>query len=269
MRRFLQGILLIISVILISIAIYFLMGMYGDYRKEHRMHEHLKQIHERERDDGKDKETGGNGQSVGSTSEDTAEDETEEFVIDEGLLALHEENPDCIYWIRIPDTQIDYPVLYHPEEKDYYLKRDFYGDYAYAGSIYLSDYCDPEESDNLILYGHHMNNGSMFAGLDAYKDPEFGKTHDRIELQTLHGAEYYRVIAAFAVPVYTGNDFLFYGFIKAENRKEYETFIRECKERSLYELTKTAVYRQRLLTLSTCEYSHQNGRMVVVAVQEE
>ena len=263
MRRWLQGILLIISVILISIAIYSLMGMFGDYRKEHDMHEHLKRIHEQEREPAEPESDGGEGDS----SEDTAETE-EMIVIDEGLLALHEENPDCIYWIRIPDTQIDYPVMYHPQEKDYYLKKDFYGEYAYAGSIYLSDYCDPEESDNLILYGHHMNNGSMFADLDRYKDPEFGRAHDLIELQTLHGAEYYRVIAAFAVPVYTGNDFLFYGFTKAENRQEYDNFIKECRERSLYEIEKTAVYKQRLLTLSTCEYSHKNGRMVVVAVQE-
>ena len=248
MRRWLQGILLIISVILISIAIYSLMGMFGDYRKEHDMHEHLKRIHEQEKLPPEQKGDDGEG----DTSEDTAENETEEIVIDEGLLALHEENPDCIYWIRIPDTQIDYPVMYHPQEKDYYLKKDFYGEYAYAGSIYLSDYCDPNKSDNLILYGHHMNNGSMFADLDQYKDPDFGKTHDRIELQTLHGAEYYRVIAAFAVPVYTGNDFLFYGFTKAESRQEYDNFIKECRERSLYEMEKTAVYKQRLLTLSTC-----------------
>ena len=268
MRKWLQGILLIISVILISLAIYSLMGMYGDYRKEQEMHDRLKRIHE-QRPDVENADGSDDGQPGEDSSEDTAMNETEEIVIDEGLLALHEENPDCIYWIRIPDTQIDYPVLYHPQEKDYYLKRDFYGEYAYAGSIYLSDYCDPEESDNLILYGHHMNNGSMFAGLDAYKDEGFGREHDRIELQTLHGAEYYRVIAAFAVPVYTGNDFLFYGFTKAQTQKEYDTFVRECRERSLYEMEKTAVYGQRLLTLSTCEYSHKNGRMVVVAVQEE
>ena len=77
------------------------------------------------------------------------------------------------------------------------------------------------------------------------------------------------MIAAFAVPVYTGNDFLFYGFTKAENKTEYDNFIKECRGRSLYEMEKTAVYKQRLLTLSTCEYSHRNGRMVVVAVQEQ
>lgn len=267
MRKFLQGTLLIVSVVLLSISIWSLMGMFSDYQKEHRMHEYLKKIHEQEPQTPQQADDDENG-SEGDSLEDTAETE-EEIVIDEGLIALHEENPECIYWIRIPDTQIDYPVMYHPQEKDYYLKRDFYGDYAYAGSIYLSDYCDPEESDNLILYGHHMNNGSMFAGLDDYKDPDFGKEHDQIELQTLHGAEYYRVIAAFAVPVYTGNDFLFYGFIKAENREEYNNFIKECRDRSLYEMTKTAVYKQRLLTLSTCEYSHKNGRMVVVAVLEE
>ena len=264
MRKWLQGILLIVSVVLLSISIYSLMGMFGDYRKEHQMHEHLKRLHELERNppgNGNDKD------GDGGSSEDTAETE-ETIVIDEGLLALHEENPDCIYWIRIPDTQIDYPVMYHPQEKDYYLKKDFYGDYAYAGTIYLSDYCDPEESDNLILYGHHMRNGSMFADLDKYKDRDFGKEHDRIELQTLHGAEYYRVIAAFAVPVYTGKDFVFYGFTEAENKTEYDNFIKECRERSLYEMPKTAEFKQRLLTLSTCEYSHKNGRMVVVAVLE-
>lgn len=261
MRKFLQGILLIISVILIALAIWSLMGMYGDYRKEEKLHEQLKRIHEQVREPDEKTEDP-------VSPEDTSETE-EAVVIDEGLLALHEENPDCIFWIRIADTQIDYPVMYHPEEKDYYLKRDFHKEYAYAGSIYLSDYCDPEESDNRILYGHHMNNGSMFADLDRYKDAQFGASHARIELQTLHGAEYYRVIAAFAVPVYTGNDFLFYGFTKAENKTAYDDFVRECKERSLYEMDETAAYGQRLLTLSTCEYTHKNGRMVVVAVQEE
>lgn len=267
MRKWLQGILLIISIVLISISIYSLMGMFGDYYKEKQLHEHLIRLHEKDPDpSGQDDEK----ENTGDSSEDTTENETEEeIVVDEGLLALHKENPDCIYWIRIPDTKIDYPVLYHPQEKDYYLRKDFYGEYAYAGSIYLSDYCDPEESDNLILYGHHMNNGSMFADLERYKDRDFGRNHDRIELQTMHGAEYYRVIAAFAVPVYTGNDFQFYGFVNAESKEEYENFITGCRERSLYEMTKTAVYKQRLLTLSTCEYSHSNGRMVVVGVLEE
>ena len=261
MRKWFGGVLLIISALLIAFSASFLMGMYGDYKKERVIHEKLKEIHEQEKDP-----PGEDGSP--DISEDTAETE-EEIVIDEGLLALHEENPDCIYWLRIPDTRIDYPVLYHPGEKDYYLKRDFYGEFAYAGSIYLSEYCDPEEGDNLILYGHHMNNGSMFADLDRYKDPDFGRTHDRIELQTLHGAEYYRVMAVFAVPVYTGNDFLFYAFTKAESKEEYDSFVQSCRERSLYEMDTTAVSGQRLLTLSTCEYSHTNGRMVVVAVREE
>lgn len=264
MRKWLSRVLTLASAVLVIISVACLLPALRDYQKEHALHERLKAIHEQEPGQRDPPE----GEDTGEASEDTTETE-EEIVIDEGLLALHEENPDCIYWIRIPDTNIDYPVLYHPEEKDYYLKKDFYGEYAYAGSIYLSDYCDPEESDNLILYGHHMNNGSMFADLDRYKDPEFEKEHDRIELQTFHGAEYYRVIAAFAVPVYTGNDFQFYGFTKAETKEEYDNFIKECREHSLYDTGRTAVFRQRLLTLSTCEYSHKNGRMVVVAVQEE
>ena len=73
------------------------------------------------------------------------------------------------------------------------------------------------------------------------------------------------MIAAFATPVYTGKDFAYYSFIKAENETAYGSFITDCKERSFYDTGYTADYGERLLTLSTCEYSQKNGRMVVLA----
>ena len=74
-------------------------------------------------------------------------------------------------------------------------------------------------------------------------------------------------MAAFSTPVYTGNDFAYYTFTKAENEGEYQAFINAIMERSFYDTGITAVYGDRLLTLSTCEYSQKNGRMVVVAKQ--
>ena len=254
MRRWLQGILLIISVILISIAIYSLMGMFGDYRKEHDMHEHLKRIHEQEREP---TEPEGDGRAE-KASEDTAETE-EVIVIDEGLLALHGENPDCIYWIRIPDTQIDYPVMYHPQEKDYYLKKDFYGEYAYAGSIYLSDYCDPEESDNLILYGHHMNNGSMFASLANYKQEGYLEQHPVLYYYTPDQVYMLQVFACFV----TGGDSDVYAFNFA-TRDQFQEFINRMYSRSNFDSGVQVTSSDHIMTLSTCSYEYDDARYVVL-----
>lgn len=187
--------------------------------------------------------------------------------IDQGLAALNAKNSDCIYWLKIPDTVIDYPVMYRPQDKDYYLNRDYNGDWSASGSLYLSEICDPERGDNLIIYGHHMRSGTMFAHLEDYKSEDFYRDHKYIELETLNGHEDYEVIAAFTTPVYTGHDFEYYHFAITDDEEEFDEFIHQCKKRSIYETWKTAHYGQRLLTLSTCEYSQKNGRMVVLAVQ--
>jgi len=186
-------------------------------------------------------------------------------VIHSGLLALHEKNPDCVAWITIEGTVIDYPVMYHPSQKNYYLHRDFNGNHASAGALFISEICDPDESDNVIIYGHHMNSGKMFAALNKYKKASFYEEHKRIVYETLHGAETYEVMFAFTTPVYTGHDFEYYTFSKANSIEEYDAYISACRERALYDTGVTAQYGDKLLTLSTCEYSQKNGRMVVVA----
>ena len=257
MRRFLAGVLLICSVVLLSISIYFLMGMFVQERADDLLQGQLREIYEDE--DGAQEPDGGLFPSG----------QTAPFVVDAGLLALHEENPDCIGWLTVEGTMIDYPVMYHPEEENYYLHRDFDGNYNANGCLFLAENCDPETSDNLIIYGHHMSSGKMFAALEGYKDRAFYEEHPLITYNTLHGEETYQVLAAFSTPVYTGNDFAYYAFTKAVSEKEYDSFIAAVKERSLYDTEVTAVYGEKLLTLSTCEYSQKNGRMVVVAKKIE
>lgn len=250
MKKWLAGLLLICSIVLLSISIYFLMGMYLEERQDSQTYDRILEIYENpEKNEDKPKEP----------------EEVMEKEINAGLLALHEENPDCIGWITIEGTMIDYPVMYHPQEKNYYLKRDFYGDYSANGCLFIAEDCVPETCDNLIIYGHHMNSGKMFAALDSYKSEEFYAEHPRILYSTLHGDETYQVIAAFATPVYTGKDFAYYSFVKAGNEAEYDCFVRACLERSFYDTGDKAVYGEKLLTLSTCEYSQKNGRMVVLA----
>ena len=280
MRRWISGVLFIVSLVLLSISIYFLMGMFREYKQADELNGKLQQIHEasaRPEEEAaaatpwptsKPFVTPAPEETPAAEAED---DDTEQPVhareVDAGLLALHEENPDCIYWLTIPDTVIDYPVMFRPQDKDYYLRRDFYGDYSGSGTLYMDEDCDPEWGDNLIIYGHHMNNGTMFAALENYKSREFYEAHPQITLQTLHGEETYRVMAVFTTPVYTGNDFAYYNFTVTGDPTVYENFVRECLSRSLYETGETAVYGLRLLTLSTCEYSQKNGRMVIVAVR--
>ena len=186
-------------------------------------------------------------------------------VIHSGLLALHEKNPDCVAWIAIEGTVIDYPVMYRPSQKNFYLHRDFNGNHASAGALFIAENCDPDDSDNVIIYGHHMNSGKMFAALNKYKKQSFYEEHKRIVYETLNGHVTYEVMFAFTTPVYTGHDFEYYAFSKANSAEEYDAYISACRERTLYDTGVTARYGDKLLTLSTCEYSQKNGRMVVVA----
>jgi sortase B len=245
MRRFAAMILLAGSLFLLGMCGYILFGMFAQEQKDDALQEQLKIIYEKE--DGESTET------------------TESPSVHAGLLALHESNPDCIAWITIEGTVIDYPVMYHPEEENYYLKRDFNGAYSANGSLFISELCDPADCDNLIIYGHHMKSGKMFAALEGYKQREFYEEHPLILLNTLQGLETYQVFAAFCTPVYTGNDFAYYAFTKAGTSDAYDEYVSAVKEKSLYDTGITAVYGEKLLTLSTCEYSQKNGRMVVVA----
>lgn len=207
--------------------------------------------------------------SVLLDGEESLPDETPEptlsQVIHSGLLALHEKNPDCVAWITIEGTVIDYPVMYRPNLKNYYLHRDFNGNHASAGALFIAENCDPDDSDNVIIYGHHMNSGKMFAALNKYKKQSFYEEHSRIVYETLNGPEAYEIMFAFTTPVYTGHDFAYYAFSKANSAEEYDAYISACRERTLYDTGVTAQYGDKLLTLSTCEYSQKNGRMVVVA----
>lgn len=259
MKRRIAGVILLFSMILLGVSEYFLADMLLQERKDDVLQEQLKEIYEdsKNRETEKiPKETGGEGDMDGDLAS---------LSVHPGLLALHRENPDCVGWIKIEGTAIDYPVMYHPSEENYYLHRDFYGEYSANGCLFLSELCNPKASDNLIIYGHHMNSGKMFAALDQYKDSGFYLEHPLISYDTLQGSETYQIFAVFCTPVYTGNDFPYYTFTKAEDAADYQGYIKAVKERSLYDTGISAVFGDKLLTLSTCEYSQRNGRVVVVA----
>lgn len=193
--------------------------------------------------------------------EEKSEEQQEE---NKNLQKLYELNNDFIGWLTIENTNISYPVMQtDSNRKDYYLRKNFYKQYSQLGTPYIAEYCNVQESDNLIIYGHHIKNNQMFGELENYKKKEFYNNHKVINFNTIYENADYEIISVFKTVAYTG--FEYYKFVNSNSKQEFDTFIKKCKELSFYETEKTAEYGDKLITLSTCEYSNKNGRLVVVA----
>lgn len=178
---------------------------------------------------------------------------------------LQELNPDFAGWISIPGTKIDYPVMQSLEVPDYYLNHGFGRQASRSGVPYIAKGCSPaKECPNIVLYGHHMKNGTMFADLVNYIDESYLQTHPRIRFDTLKEPADYRIIGVLLIPAVEAES-SFYSHMQAADRDTFSLFMNEVKSRSLYDTQGTAQYGDRLLTLITCEYTMQEGRMVVVA----
>lgn len=194
--------------------------------------------------------------------EDTISENKENNTIN--VYKLYEQNHDFIGWLKINDTNINYPVMQTEKKRqDYYLHRNFYKEYSQLGTPYIAEVCNVQTSDNVIIYGHHITNDKMFGELEKYKNQNFYENHKTINFNTVYGNADYEIIAVFKTVAYTG--FKYYNFINANSKDEFDTFISKCKELSFYDTKKTAQYGDKLLTLSTCEYSRKNGRLVVIA----
>ena len=191
--------------------------------------------------------------------------EPEELTAFEKYADVYAQNSDLVGWISIPGTRIDYPVMQAKDNPNFYLKHAFDKSYSSYGVPYMQENCDIGISDNLVLYGHHMNNGSMFSDLCKYESEDFYKEHKTIRFDTLDSFGEYEVVAAFKTVAYSEEGFKYYHFVRAEQEEDFDEFIAKCKELALYDTGVTAEYGDQLITLSTCEYSRTNGRMVVVA----
>ncbi len=180
--------------------------------------------------------------------------------------ALALENPDFAGWLSIPDTALDYPVMWTPDEPEYYLRRAFDGSYAVSGSLFIGEGCAPD-AQHIIVYGHNMADGSMFGSLLNYASADYARAHPVIHFDTLSQTGEYRVLAAFYSHAYTSDEegFRYYRYTDLSAQEEFEAYVRQAKAAALYDTGTAAEYGGRLLTLSTCSYHRENGTFVVVA----
>ena len=183
----------------------------------------------------------------------------------EKYAAVYEQNSDLVGWISIDGTNINYPVMQTPDNPNFYLKHSFDKKYSNYGVPYVQENCALGISDNIVIYGHHMKDGSMFADLCKYESEDFYQGHRTIRFDTLSGFGEYEIVTVFKTVAYSEAGFKYYHFVNVEDEAEFDEFIAGCNALRLYDTGVSAEYGDKLITLSTCEYSRQNGRMVVVA----
>ena len=150
-----------------------------------------------------------------------------------------------------------------PNNPDYYLKHSFEKAYSDYGVPYIDEACATGISNNLVIYGHHMKNGTMFSDLCNYTDADFCKEHPIINFDTLSGFGEYQVVAVFKFN--TNHEDFRYNEYTQMNEEQFKEFMSQVQARQCYDTGVDAEYGDQLITLSTCEYTYNNGRFVVVA----
>lgn len=181
---------------------------------------------------------------------------------------IYEMNNDTVGWIKIEGTVVNYPVMQKKDTTDYYLDHNFNKQYAASGAIYVREACDVfKPSDNIVIYGHRVYGGLMFSGLQYYTSRSFWKSHQYITFDTLYEHHTYQIFAAFKTSADPGRGYPYHRFNDAVDQADFDQFVSKVKELSFYDTGITPQYGDKLITLSTCEYTLDNGRLVVVAVQ--
>ena len=189
------------------------------------------------------------------------------------VINLKQENQDTVGWIQIEDTIVDYPLLQSTDkDKDYYLTHNYKNEKTKYGSIYL--YKDSNITDinsNVIIYGHNMKDEQMFNTLLKYENKDFYNKHSSIKVATENKENEYTIVSVFKSRIFYQDEkdvFRYYNYTNFEDEKTYNEYIENCKKIQLYDTGVSAEYGEKLITLITCEYSQENGRMVVVAKKE-
>lgn len=175
-------------------------------------------------------------ESVTDAETEPSAEPTERPAAERNIQALITENADCIGWLSIDGTNISYPVMHTPSDPQKYLRRNFYGKYSQSGVPFLDGRCDLQ-STNLIIYGHNMKNGTMFADLKKYVDRDFLNAHRTVKFETADGVQTFIVTEALK----TNTSDAWYDRIAAEDGRQ--------------------------LILSTCYGSGKDGRLLIIAAE--
>lgn len=201
---------------------------------------------------------------------ETAETETateeQSEVIPVKFEELQAVNPDVYAWITVPGTDIDYPILQHASDTNYYLMHNIDGSYGYPGCIYTENMNSKDFTDNnTVIYGHNMKNGSMFAQLHKFEDPDFFKENREVLIYLPDEVLHYTI---FAAHIYDDRHLLYsFDFTDPEVYQKYLDSIFNTRDMSAnIDKDITVTTDDQIITLVTCIGSKPNNRLLVQAV---
>ena len=185
---------------------------------------------------------------------------------------LLQQNPDCVGWITVPNTNVDNPI-YQTDNNDFYLNHNGIKEKSVYGAIF-ADYRDiisrAGNSKNVTLYGHHMKDGSMFAQLHRYKNISFYKENPVITFDTIYGTGgQYKVFACMITNANNMDDNgYFFDFATPSFRSDVDfmSWIEQIRRRSLYNTAVDVNANDQILTLSTCTYEIKDTDLLCVVI---
>ena len=206
---------------------------------------------------------------VESEEKETETQEEKEPQILPQYKELYQENQDLIGWIKIDDTPIDYPVMQTFNDPTFYIHRNWDKNKSQTGLPLIDARCTLE-SENIIIYSHNMKNGTMFGSLKRYNEKSFYEKHQIIKFDTIYEEVEYQIIAVLLAQVFYDEkpkegEFVYYDYIELDSKEQFEKYINQVKDLSMYETGVSAEYGDSLITLCTCNYHVKDGRFLVVA----
>ncbi|WP_458120667.1 class B sortase [Paenibacillus sp. Z6-24] len=192
---------------------------------------------------------------------------THEQVMLPEFQELYKRNKDIVGWLKIDDTRINYPIMQNVQDTQYYLNHDFDKKTNTSGLPFLDAHSRINQSNILLIHGHHMKSGGMLADLLKYKQESYYRQHAAFRFDTLYEKEEYEIVAVILSKVYRKSDsiFKYYQIDKVNTPAEFDDYVQNIKQLALYDTGITPQYGDKLIVLSTCEYSTENGRLAVVA----
>ena len=179
---------------------------------------------------------------------------------------MKNENKDMYAYLSIKDTKINYPVMFI-DNNDYYLTHNFYKKSDRHGALFIDCYTDINQSQNWLIYGHSMLDGTMFGGLHKFKNKSYLEKHNSIVLATMDKVYVYDIFAVVYTEIYpeTSGKFRYHIYNNIFSEGDYETFVSNMKKMSSYNINITPTFGEHLITLSTCVDAKSDRRLVVVA----
>lgn len=173
-------------------------------------------------------------------------------------------NDDFVGWLKVDSTKINYPVVRSKTDPEYYLKHGFYKENNYRGVPFIDSACDTEKCDNLIIYGHNMRDKTMFGGLDRYADSQFFNEKHLIYFETPQEKSVWQAVSVFRISEKDTQNFPYHTVTQFDNFTASD-FLARTKYYAVNFDDTPIEDGTKLMTLSTCEYTLNRGRLVVVA----